>query len=103
MAWRKYASVLLLIFMWATAGWMNAQGMGKSAGQSLKKGAAAGDANLQAALEKLERAGWEAYKKKDKKAFAALVTDDYTAGLADGQGGHNRQGTISADLRSRWV
>ncbi len=52
--------------------------------------------SLQAALEQKEKAGWEAFKNKDKKAFADLVTSDYTAVLADGKGEHSRQATLDA-------
>jgi ketosteroid isomerase-like protein len=37
-------------------------------------------------LESKVRAEWDAYKKKDKRAFADLVTDDFVGVESDGQG-----------------
>ena len=48
------------------------------------KPAAKSGSSLQATLEKLEKDGWDAFKNKDKKAYSALCTPDYTAVFADG-------------------
>lgn len=52
--------------------------------------------NLQTTLEALERAGWEAYKNRDKAAFTALATEDYAAGIANGQGMHDLKATLAS-------
>ncbi len=79
----------MLVVAMAAATWVSAQ-------NSPKGKAASAGTGLQATLEKLERAGWDAYKNKDKKAFADLLTDDYTAGLADGKGGRDKQSTVNS-------
>jgi hypothetical protein len=60
------------------------------------KGKTSAGGALQATLEQRERAGWEAYKNKDAKAFTALCSPDYTSGLADGQGRHDLKATLDA-------
>jgi len=52
--------------------------------------------DLQALLEEREKAGWEAYKNKDAKAFTQLATSDYTAVIADGKPPRDLQGTLEA-------
>jgi uncharacterized protein (TIGR02246 family) len=42
--------------------------------------------NLAALLESKVRAAWAAFKKKDKAAYAAFLTDDFQAVEADGDG-----------------
>ena len=51
---------------------------------------------LQTALEQREKQGWEAFKNKDKKAFSAIATDDYTAVIADGNGERDLTGTLDS-------
>ena len=57
---------------------------------------AAPSAKLQSILEQREKAGWQAFKDKNKSAFADVTVDEYTTVLADGQGEHDRQATLDA-------
>jgi len=60
------------------------------------RNAGSNKSDLQTALEQREKQGWEAFKNKDKTAFAAIVTDDYTAVIADGSGERDLTGTLDA-------
>lgn len=51
---------------------------------------------LQAMLEQRERAVWEAFKTRNRKAFTALVTRDYTAALVDGKGHRDLPAVLAA-------
>lgn len=54
-----------------------------SASKTAPKSDKSGGASLQATLEKLERAGWEAFKTRDQNAFRQLCAPEYTAVEAD--------------------
>ncbi|MFB3923719.1 MAG: nuclear transport factor 2 family protein [Terriglobia bacterium] len=61
-----------------------------------KKSSASQGSNLFSLLVEREKAGWEAFKNKDRKAFSAIAADDYTAVLADGKGEQNLQSTLNS-------
>ncbi len=46
--------------------------------------------DVEALLEAKIRASWEAFKKKDKKAYGEFLADDYIAIEADGDGARNK-------------
>jgi hypothetical protein len=54
------------------------------------------DSVLQTVLEQREKQGWEAFKSKDRNGFSAIVTEDYTAVIADGNGERDLQGTLDS-------
>jgi ketosteroid isomerase-like protein len=58
------------------------------AAQPAKSAAATDLTNL---LDARIKAEWEAFKKKDKKAYADLLAEDYVAVEADGDGERNKQ------------
>lgn len=87
MARRRILFLLICLTLLATATFAPAQ---------KKENAGKSDNNLQALLEKRARAGWEAYKNRNKAAFTALVTEDYAAGLANGQGLHDLKTTLAS-------
>jgi hypothetical protein len=89
MTLRKGIGALVLAIMLATASWLAAQ-------DAEKKSAALSAASLQTVLEQREKASWDAYKNKDRKAYEALLSDDFTAVLADGKGEHSRQAVIDS-------
>jgi ketosteroid isomerase-like protein len=90
----RWSAMLVLLGSVAACVWLQAQTSGSPAKKTAKSANA--DSGLQATLEKLERAGWEAFKNKDKKAYQALVNDDYTAGFEDGQGEHDLKGALDS-------
>lgn len=47
-------------------------------------------AKLKELLESKVRAEWEAFKNRDKKAYSALLADDFIAVEADGEGARNK-------------
>ncbi len=64
--------------------------------KSADKAGSKSSGGLQSTLEKMERDGWEAYKNRDKKTLGDMVTDDYVAALADGQGPHDKQSALAS-------
>lgn len=86
----KKVIVGLMALMLATA--LSAQHPAVKPGQT----GTAGHGNLQTRLEQMEKAGWQAYKNKDVKAFRQLCWPDYTAVLADGAGERNLDSTVAA-------
>ena len=71
----RSASVLVLLATLATSGALAQKSAAKSPARSAS--------SLQATIEKLERAGWDAFKKQDDKAYIALCAPGYTAVIAD--------------------
>ena len=59
--------------------------------QSGQPAKAAASADLTNLLDAKIKAEWEAFKNKDKKAYADLLADDYVAVEADGDGERNKQ------------
>jgi uncharacterized protein (TIGR02246 family) len=86
----KKVIVGMIVLALATALW--AQHPAVKPGQT----GMAGHGNLQTRLEQMEKAGWQAYKNKDAKAFKALCWPDYTAVLADGAGERSLESTVAA-------
>lgn len=86
----KRVIVGLMVLMLTTA--LSAQHPAVKPGQT----GTAGHGNLQTRLEQMEKAGWQAYKNKDAKAFKALCWPDYTAVLADGAGERSLESTVAA-------
>src|SRR5581483_2611344 len=64
--------------------------------KSADKAASKSSGGLQSTLEKMEREGWEAYKKKDKKAYGDLLTNDFVGSFADGQAPHDKQSALAS-------
>ena len=84
---------IVLFAVWcATVGVVVAQA--QSAMSAGKAGSR--DSALQAMLERGEKQGWEAFKNKDRNAFSAIATDDYTAVIADGNGERDLKGTLDS-------
>ncbi|HVP41850.1 MAG TPA: nuclear transport factor 2 family protein [Terriglobales bacterium] len=54
-----------------------------SASKPAAKTAKGGGADLQATIEKVEKAGWDAFQKHDDKTLMALSAPGYTAVIAD--------------------
>jgi len=54
----------------------------------------ASQSKLAALLEGKVRAAWEAFKKKDKTAYAAFLTDDFQAVESDGDGERDKLKTL---------
>jgi len=83
----KSAGVLLITICALTSTAM-AQKPGADAAQSR--------ASLQATLEQREKEGWETFKNKDAKGYAATCAPEYTGVFADGAGEHNLQSAIDS-------
>jgi hypothetical protein len=62
----------------------------EAAPTSVKTAAAATPSPLEAMLGDKVKAEWEAFKKKDKKAYADLLAEDFVAVEDDNQGMRNR-------------
>jgi Domain of unknown function (DUF4440) len=58
-------------------------------------GGASADGNLKDPFEAKIKTEWEALKNKDKKAYGALLADDYQGVEADGQGERNKLQAIN--------
>jgi ketosteroid isomerase-like protein len=79
---------ICLLLPWATLGHQaTTSGGGSGSSQSAKPPAQSEVASL---LESKIRASWEAFKKRDKKAYGEFLTDDYVAVEADGEGARNK-------------
>ena len=63
---------------------------GKPAEKKPVAGVAAPEKGLDALLESKIRASWEAFKKKDPKAYGEFLTDDYHALEANNEGEQNK-------------
>jgi uncharacterized protein (TIGR02246 family) len=88
----KWALVLFLAIVFTAP--LNAQ-TSKPA-KSSEKSASNSNGGLQSTLEKIEHDGWEAYKKKDKKAYGDLLTDDFVGSFADGQPPHDKNSALAS-------
>jgi len=66
-----------------------------------QKSAAKSGSSLQTTIEKLEKDGWEAFKKQDDKAYIALCAPDYTAVIADNKPPRDAQAAaaVSHDIK----
>jgi hypothetical protein len=94
MRFRRW-TILALFACLTISGGLLAQTSGTNAKKAAKSPGST-SAGLQPTLEKLERSGWEAYKNKDKKAYEALLADDFTAGFEDGHGQHDKQSAVNS-------
>lgn len=92
MAGRTLKNAITLLAVWCAAVTVVAQTQSASSASK----ADSGKSGLQIALEQHEKQGWEAFKNKDTKAFLAIVTDDYTAVIADGNGERDLTGTLDS-------
>ena len=88
---RRSSFVVLTICL--TAWGVLAEISGRNAGH---ENTASAPSSLQSVLEQREKAVWETFKNKDRKAFADLIADDYTGVFADGQGEHEGQRALGA-------
>jgi hypothetical protein len=88
MALSRHFCFVVLLAICVTAWGVIAEMPGQNAGH---RNMATAPSNLQSLLEQREKAVWEAFKNKDRWAFADLITDDYTGVFADGQGERDRQ------------
>lgn len=66
----------------------------KPAASAPAKNVDAAQSKLAALLEGKVRAAWEAFKKKDKTAYAAFLTDDFQAVESDGDGERDKRKTL---------
>jgi len=63
---------------------------GKPAGDNGQKPSAATEANLKDFFQSKIKAEWDALKSNDKKAYGALLADDYEGVEVDGKGERNK-------------
>jgi hypothetical protein len=81
---RTLFALVCLALSWPCLARNAAAQSGATAGQTAKP--AAGSSDLTNLLDAKVKAEWEAFKKKDKKAYGDLLADDYVAIEADGDG-----------------
>jgi len=67
-----------------------AQQPAKKANQGTSSNSVAAQPEVNGILESNVRAEWEAFKKKDKKAYGDLLADDFVAVEDDGDGARNK-------------
>jgi len=81
---RRGCAWLLLVL--ASFGWTQQAAATSKAGQVEQVGQAPTHSKLKELLESKVTAEWEAFKKKDKKAYSDLLSDDFAAVEDDNQG-----------------
>ena len=84
----KKSFTMLLVGVFVLAGTAMAQKSGASGTKSA--------ASLQATLEQREKEGWESFKNKDGKAYAALCAEEYTGVYEDGAGEHDLNSALES-------
>ncbi len=84
---------LIVVLVVCVATWGLVVDMPKNAGI---ENMASEPATLQSVLEQREKAVWESFKNKDKKALADLLADEYTGVFVDGQGEHDKRSAVEA-------
>ncbi|MGB2667781.1 MAG: DUF4440 domain-containing protein, partial [Candidatus Acidiferrum sp.] len=71
--------------------------LAETPGQKIaSKNAASTPATLQSILEQRERAVWESFENRDKKALVDLLADDYTSVSVDGTGECDKQCAVDS-------
>lgn len=91
---RRYCVLMSVVVLIATAV-AQKPAVPPRSGESAPMGSVSTDPALKAMFEAKARAEWEAIKNKDKKAYGALLADDYQGVGVDGQGERNKIQSIN--------
>lgn len=91
---RRYCVLMGVVALIATAV-AQQPGAPPKSGESAPIGSVSADPALKAMFEAKARTEWEAIKNKDKKAYGALLADDYQGLEIDGQGERNKTQSIN--------
>ena len=90
---RLYCFLMTVVALIATS--VGQQPAGSKSGESAPIGSVSPDPAVKAMFEAKVKAEWEAVKSKDKKAYGALLADDYQGVAVDGRGERNKIQSIN--------